>query len=246
MNRLFFSGRNLQQALLAAAKHFQIEPEEIAYSLRERQGGFIKNPRVVIEVDPAAPRRILGPPPVASAAVAPRPPRRAEPRLARLETAPQSQRTVAPEVARNAAAEAVGLLARLGGFAVDAEVASDLSTGELTVSLTGPGAPGLAANQGELLEPFEHLLSRLVRGMTGASLLSRVDAGGFRAAREAELRRLALQAAERVRREGLALSLPEMNPAERRIVHLALEEDPTVTTESHGEGFLKSVTVSPA
>jgi spoIIIJ-associated protein len=81
--------------------------------------------------------------------------------------------------------------------------------------------------------------------MTGESLLCRVDADGFRAAREGELQRLARDAAETVRREGRPLALPELNPAERRIVHLTLESDSSVTTASQGDGFLKSITVSP-
>ena len=259
MNRLFFSGRNLQQALLAAARQFQLPPEEIAYTLRERQGGFIKNPRTVIEVDPASPRqavRVAAPPrhqearpqdmsPEVPKVPAARPavPARSSPARER-ERPPEPQ--ISPEAAVSAAKEAAALLARLAGLEVEARVSFEGSEGEIAIAFGGAGAERLAADQGELLDTMDHLLPRLVRGMTGASVPCRVDAAGFRAANEAVLRSLALEAAETVRREGRPHALPEMSPAERRIVHLTLETDASVTTASHGDGFLKSVTVSPA
>ena len=254
MKNAFFSGRNLQQAVLAAARQFQLPPEEIAYTVRERQGGFIKNPRTVIEVDPAAPRKAAresaAPPPrqevrqeaskvpiarpAAPARVSPARERPAEPRS-----------PVPPEAALSAAKEAAVLLACLAGLEVEARVSFEEDS-EIAVAFEGVGAERLAADQGELLDTMEHLLPRIVRGMTGASVRCRVDAAGFRASRESALRSLALEAAATVRREGRPHALPEMSPAERRIVHLTLETDPSVTTASHGDGFLKSVTVSPA
>lgn len=262
--KLFFSGRNVPQALLAAARHFQLAPEEIEYTLRDRDGGFIKSPRTVIEVDPAAPRRsrpVGGP--IAARPALSKPgdgeaskahstalPRRSggparsgsEGRESRLR---EPRGVVSPE-ALVAARECALLLVGLAGLEVEARVEFDPAASEVLVEFVGADARRLTANQGELLETVDHLLPRLLRGRTGESLLCRVDAEGFRAAREADLQRLALEAAETVRREGRPLALPEMNPAERRIVHLALEKDSSVTTASQGEGFLKSITVSPA
>ncbi len=71
--RRFFSGDTLQQALVQAANHFRLQPEEIGYQLIEKRHGFTKMRRkVVIEVDPAVPRRAAGsaPPPVPAAAPA--------------------------------------------------------------------------------------------------------------------------------------------------------------------------------
>jgi len=46
-----------------------------------------------------------------------------------------------------------------------------------------------------------------------------------------------------VRSSGREQLLPAMTPIERRIVHLALQEDADVTTESRGDGFYKRVAV---
>ena len=234
--RLFFSGNNLQQALLAAARHFRLDPEEVAFHERERRGGFIKNPRVVIEVDPAAPRRL--PPPAAA------PPPRPAPVTPRPE-APRAASAEPADLTRDAA-QAVRQLLGLAGINAEATAELDLASRELRLELAGPDAARLVDDQGALLEILEHLVPRLLRGALGEAIFCRADSQGFRAAREERLRRLAQEAAEIVRRDGRPHALPEMTPAERRIVHLALEGDPSVTTESHGEGYLKSVTVSPA
>lgn len=242
--KLFFSGRTLQQAILAAARHFSLEPDQIAYTQRERQGGFIKNPKVVIEVDPAVPRRPESPRAVISTPPAPaavkKPAQRPAP-VAPMEPLSLSPPAVLPEA--KAAAE---LLVRLAGLDVGVDVRLDLDNRECLITLDGPDSGRVVAKEGELLEVFEHLLPRLLRGVLGEAVFCRVDSAGFRAGREERLRNLALEAAETVKREGRPHSLPEMPPAERRIVHLTLENDPSVTTASHGEGFLKSVTVSPA
>jgi len=259
--KLFFSGRNLPQALLAAARHFQLAPEEIEYTVRDRDGGFIKSPKTVIEVDPSAPRRsspvapnaapaaVASPgdmaPKAPAAAVQKRPGQPARPSAGGRESRARDPRGVVSPEALIAARESAVLLTRLAGLEVQAKVEVDPSASEVLVEFEGTEARILAANGGELLETMDHLLPRLLRGMTGESLLCRVDADGFRAAREGELQRLARDAAETVRREGRPLALPELNPAERRIVHLTLESDSSVTTASQGDGFLKSITVSP-
>jgi spoIIIJ-associated protein len=252
--KLFFSGRTLQQAILAAARHFSLEPDEVAYSPRERQGGFIKNPKTVIEVDPSAPRRKeasmpLTParPPEKAAPPAGRPaPMEAAPRTARPAATPAEPSTLNPAAVLQEAREAAELLVRLAGLEVAVDVRLDLASRECFVTLEGADSGRLVARDGELLDVFEHLLPRLLRGLLGESVFCRVDSGGYRAVREERLRQLALAAAETVKREGRPHSLPEMPPAERRIVHLTLENDPSVTTASHGDGFMKSVTVSPA
>jgi spoIIIJ-associated protein len=58
-----------------------------------------------------------------------------------------------------------------------------------------------------------------------------------------ELFQLAEQSATLVEREGRPVSLPPMTPYERRVVHLALREHPSVATQSIGAGEFRKVTV---
>jgi spoIIIJ-associated protein len=72
-----------------------------------------------------------------------------------------------------------------------------------------------------------------------------VDMEGYRERRSRMLRDIALRAAERAQRYRQPIFLDPMQPAERRIVHMALQQHPYVTTHSIGEGDNRRVVVSP-
>ena len=67
---------------------------------------------------------------------------------------------------------------------------------------------------------------------------------GQRLSSREQLERQALDAAKEVKRWGDPIKLPEMNAHDRRIIHLALKEDPEVMTESEGEGAMRQVVIS--
>jgi spoIIIJ-associated protein len=56
---------------------------------------------------------------------------------------------------------------------------------------------------------------------------------------------MALAKGEQAKREHAAVALDPMPPRDRRIIHMALKDDPLVTTRSSGEGFLRSVEIMP-
>ena len=59
-----------------------------------------------------------------------------------------------------------------------------------------------------------------------------------------QLEQQALDAAKEVKRWGEPVKMPEMNAHDRRIIHLTLQNDPEVQTESEGEGAFKKVVIS--
>jgi spoIIIJ-associated protein len=74
----------------------------------------------------------------------------------------------------------------------------------------------------------------------------RFDAGGYRGMRIEELRLSAHVAAERVRETKAPFRFNPMSARERRIVHLALQEEAGVRTASEGDGEERQVVVYPA
>jgi spoIIIJ-associated protein len=114
---------------------------------------------------------------------------------------------------------------------------------EMVFELIGDDVEPLLANRGEGLNGLEVLTSRIAAKKLGRPVHPRVDAEGFRAHQKESLEELALRSAEEVKRTRRPQLLPLLPPAERRLVHLALAEDPDVETESEGEGFLKRVSV---
>jgi len=119
----------------------------------------------------------------------------------------------------------------------------DASGDEILFELIGDDAEPLLANQGEGLTGLEVLTGRIASKRIGQPVHPRLDAEGFRAQRKGALEDLAAQSAAEVRRTRRPQLLPPLSPWERRLVHLALAEDPDVETESEGDGFLKRVEV---
>ncbi|MBO7147380.1 MAG: KH domain-containing protein [Lentisphaeria bacterium] len=62
--------------------------------------------------------------------------------------------------------------------------------------------------------------------------------------KDEQLRQQALDSAKEVRRWGEPVTLPPMNSHDRRIIHITLENEADLQTESNGDGNFKSVTIS--
>ena len=113
---------------------------------------------------------------------------------------------------------------------------------QIQVRLYGPDAPLFTDKGGELLDAVQVLANKALVG-TKVDKDIELDCEEFKARRVTELGERAREMADRVRSEGQEQLLPPMTPIERRIIHLALQDDADVTTESRGEGFYKRVAV---
>lgn len=265
--RRFFWGNSLAQALVTAARHHGIPPEELAYRVHEKRHGFVKHVRnVVIEVDPAAPHRAAGD--VATVAPAREPaadsaapsggPRSGRGRLERLTAAPpprgERQRARGTHEAREiwsepdeesllAIAEAVRAVVALAGL--DLEVAVRQGAGRVEAELTGASVDDVKKRGLPLLEEMELLVPRAAHGLSGKMVRCRIDCGGLRGDREATLRDLARREAAEVAKTSEARFTELLSPADRRIIHLELADSAEVETESVGGGFEKRVRIAP-
>lgn len=119
------------------------------------------------------------------------------------------------------------------------------SGSEMLFELIGDDVEPLLANKGEGLSGLEVLAGRIASRKLGRPVYPRLDAEGFRAHQRESLQELALRSAEEAKRTRRPQLLPPLPPGERRLVHLALAQDPEVETQSEGEGFLKRVAVRP-
>lgn len=146
--------------------------------------------------------------------------------------------------AAEAAAKASELLIRLAGL----DLVPQVFQGEerLEIDLSGHDVDWCFADDGEFINAVEHLLPRMIRTLSGETVPVRVDCDNFHEIREERLRSLAQRVAEEVRRKGRPRVLEPMNPADRRIIHVTLADDPGVVTESEGDGYFKRVAIRPA
>ena len=110
----------------------------------------------------------------------------------------------------------------------------DGDEGELILDVNGGDLAVLIGRHGRVLDSFQSLVSSLVSKRLGFHYPIVVDIEGYKSRRKQKVQSLARAAAERAKRQGKARMKP-MSPYERRLVHLALVNDPDVTTHSEGE-----------
>ena len=330
MTRKFFSGKSLDQVVMMAARHYELEPSELAYRQIEKKHGFLRTRKaVMIAVDPENPRMVPGA--VASAAgsergrdtepepledatdrsesgpaeseepearvadeddapdawVADEPEERESPdswaadepeeaetqeiwvnepgerdevrapeadEKAPEEAAPTARRpayreseprdVTGDDELLDAAVQASETLLQFAG--IEASATAKAAGERIEVEIEGPDESVLVVEGGKGLLSVQHLLPRMLRGLTGRSSFVRVDSEGFHQKRKERLEELALKEADAASRNRRPRTLPPMAPDERRIVHLALKDSPSVVTESRGSGLHKRVVIRPA
>jgi spoIIIJ-associated protein len=123
---------------------------------------------------------------------------------------------------------------------------TDFENPDLVVNFTGPDVGLLLENKAELLLALEHLTQEMLRMPPQDHARLVFDANEYRMLRIEELRLSALAAAERVKATKQPFRFNPMSSRERRILHLALRNEPGVRSESAGEGPNRGVVIYPA
>ncbi len=115
----------------------------------------------------------------------------------------------------------------------------------LVIDVKGPGTDILIGSDGEVLSAFQYIARLLVGRSMHCWVHVVVDVQGYKAQRADRLRDLAHRMADQAADTDCAVILQPMPPHERRVVHVALCDDPRVTTESIYEGDRRRVTILP-
>ena len=137
------------------------------------------------------------------------------------------------EICENAKEFLSGLVADLG---FDLSVAAEWTDEGCVLNLSGEDAHFALAENGELLDAFEVLLFQIYGRELDREHRFIVDAEGFRQSRKAELHAMARFAAEQVRKNGRPFTFGVLNSTERRIIHVTLQKEEDLFTESVGDG----------
>lgn len=98
---------------------------------------------------------------------------------------------------------------------------------------------------GEVLESLQLVLSLAVAKKIGRFMRVSIEVDGYKKNRTEYLHKLAEQTKERALSEDREQVLGQLKSWERRIVHLYLQEDDQVTSESSGEGRDRVLVVKP-
>ena len=106
----------------------------------------------------------------------------------------------------------------------------------IRVEITGDGGEVLIKRKGEALDALQQIVNTGFRRELEDDRSFVVDCMGYRRGKDDELKQMARYMAEKARSSGMPQEMGPLNPYERRIVHLAIAEDPGVTSESIGAG----------
>lgn len=123
---------------------------------------------------------------------------------------------------------------------------TDFENPDVVVNFSGPDIGLLLSNKTELLLALEHLTMEMLRLAPHEHSLLVFDVNDHRMLRIEELRLSALTAAEKVKAGHQLFRFNPMTSRERRILHLALRNEPEVRSESAGVGPYRGVVVYPA
>ncbi len=113
------------------------------------------------------------------------------------------------------------------------------------VDIRGKDLSILIGRRAATLNALQYVARLIVSKEMGRSVFLVVDVEGYRERREHQLRQLARRMADQAIQSGRRQVLEPMPPNERRIIHITLQEDPQVTTESVGEEPRRKVTILP-
>ncbi|HKI55599.1 MAG TPA: R3H domain-containing nucleic acid-binding protein [Trueperaceae bacterium] len=108
------------------------------------------------------------------------------------------------------------------------------------------GDPGkIIGRAGRTLAALEFITNAVINRDEEDRVRVSIDVGGYKRRRDERLRGEARKAAARVRKTGHPVEMDAMSAAERRVVHMALADDPDIISESSGEGKDRHVVVKP-
>jgi spoIIIJ-associated protein len=136
------------------------------------------------------------------------------------------------------------LMAVISDLGFDLRVSSKLTDEGCWLNLSGEDVSFLLNENGEMLDAFETLLFQVYGRSLERTERFVCDADGFRQTRKAELQAMARFAAQNVRKNSKAFTFGKLNSTERRIIHLTLQNEPDLITQSVGEGRERLLQVS--
>ena len=258
-----FYASSVEEAVAKAATRLGIEGDELSYRVVDQgNSGFLgigaRDARIEVDApaqtsseEPTAPEPVVEVPPIEEAALDEGPTERdaAEEESQSAEAgdiAPEPQEN-AEEIPQDVVDETEGrMTALLDAMGFEARVEVYDAGGFVAVDVATDNTALFIGQKGETIDSLQYLVNASVNRTRTSRVRIVLDAEGYRQRRVEALQGMAHRSARKALREERPVELPPMNPAERRVVHLFLRDNPKVTTESEGAGDTRRVLVFPA
>ena len=162
--------------------------------------------------------------------------------LAEPEPAAPIDQSAAIEKAKTALGE---ILQRMG-VAATVQQKSAADGAEIILEIKAADSGLLIGRKGQTLEALQYLIERIAgerQSSEGAHII--VDIENYRERRRRSLEDMALRLGEKAKRQRKTVTVDALGPADRRIIHAALQDDPWLTTRSLGQGSYRRLLIIP-
>jgi spoIIIJ-associated protein len=159
---------------------------------------------------------------------------------------PGPEQPLAPEESEQIRALLAELLSHMGlACQIDPAVVEEDGQ-RIRFQIKGEDAALIIGRQGQTLDAIELVINRIVDRRWPGSTHVTIDAEDYRARRAQKLMDIAYQEASKVRKSGHPIEIEPMSPRDRRSIHLALQNEPGISTRSEGEGQFRHIVIEPA
>lgn len=156
----------------------------------------------------------------------------------------REERPFSAEEQNETAEEAKKFLAGVfKGMDLDVTMEKMVNEERILLNLRGKGLGILIGKHGQTLNAIQYLTNLAAGRLYHHRYFVMLDVENYRSRREQTLTALAKRLAEKAKRTGESVELEPMEPGERRIIHLALQADPDIVTDSEGEGSGRHVVI---
>ena len=123
------------------------------------------------------------------------------------------------------------------------EVTADLDGGTVRCKIGEEHEEALTGQEGKIIDSLQYVLRKLVARKVEEKVRLSIDIGQFREKRKVELVERAKELAALVKKDGKTQAIPPLNPSERRVVHVALQDDKDIRSRSVGDGLFKKILI---
>jgi spoIIIJ-associated protein len=138
----------------------------------------------------------------------------------------------------------------LEGILMRMQIESPVSVEEteeaIMLNIKGNGSGLLIGKRGQNLDAIQYIVNKAVHHSVNGHKMIIIDTEEYRGRREESLVALAMKLGEKVKKTKKPVTIGHMNAHDRRVIHLAMQNDATLTTKSRGEGEYRKIVILPA
>ena len=117
---------------------------------------------------------------------------------------------------------------------------------KIILGIEGDESGLLIGKRGQHLDALQYIINKAINKIDAEHKMILIDSGEYRKRREEFLLDLAEKIREKVKKTRKPVSLANMNAHDRRVIHMFLQEDASLVTQSRGEGKYRKIVILPA